>query len=62
MLTSLKKRLTVLESQQPPQEIKPLAERIGEYKEILESGNFDSEKGRLLKNCLEKYGGCYRRT
>ena len=56
MLTSLKNRLAVLESKQPQQEFKPLEERIREYEEILESGNFDSEKGRLLKYCLEKYG------
>lgn len=56
MLTSLKNRLELLEAKQQPHVIIPLKDRIAEYVSIMDSGDYSSEEGRSLKDCIDKYG------
>jgi len=54
-VNSIMNRLKNLESRQPQPSGESLADRIAEYKYILDSGNFDSEKGRQLKATIDRY-------
>ena len=55
MQENIKKRLVMLESQQPQPKGKSLEDRIAEYVHIMDVGDYDSEQGKELKATIEKY-------
>ncbi|KAF5417394.1 MAG: hypothetical protein C5S38_01800 [Candidatus Methanophagaceae archaeon] len=55
MLKDIKKRVERLESQQPHAE-QNIRERIDRYINILDTEDFSTEEGRMLKAVIEKYG------
>lgn len=55
-LNKLKKRLDLLESQQPQSRTESVMDKIQEYERIIDRGDFDSsEAGRELKRTIEQY-------
>ncbi len=54
-LNNLKKRLDLLESQQPQPRTESVMARIAEYESIIERGDYSSPEGKRLKATIEKY-------